>query len=347
MQDILESRRARASPLPSHKFSRIPAMVTMVEQQREQEEPEEEEEIPVERSVLESTTVSEEDLGDVELQEQPAATTTTDGDNDNDDATHKSSQRLLLRQQVLAEIFPPHTEHQSIRFDVEANQYVAVDNKADDDGQPEETETDDNGAQKRPKTSPGSIMIDDAPTADSPPPATAENEAAEHEEEEGDNNNNKNEDEDDDILTCSICLDPLRATDSKVSAAKCSHIYHCDCLMEWMLMQQQQQNSRRRGDRAGSTKQHDSCPTCRTELWDAQVYKQLEVDVADRLGVNLEDLADNNNNASSEPWIVEEGILSGRYVQWGLSSICCCTFLLYIIASVLVPSLTSGVRRWW
>ena len=54
---------------------------------------------------------------------------------------------------------------------------------------------------------------------------------------------------------CAICLDAVQT--NSISGAPCSHVYHYDCLMEWMV-----QN-------------HDHCPTCRAALWDEVAYQML------------------------------------------------------------------------
>jgi len=54
---------------------------------------------------------------------------------------------------------------------------------------------------------------------------------------------------------CAICLETMQS--NCISSAKCNHVYHYNCLMEWMI-----QN-------------HDQCPTCRAALWDEQAYQML------------------------------------------------------------------------
>jgi hypothetical protein len=56
----------------------------------------------------------------------------------------------------------------------------------------------------------------------------------------------------DSIIMCSICLHELVAGDSTLTAG-CNHVYHRQCLMEWMA-------SYARTD----------CPNCRTDVFQAQ-----------------------------------------------------------------------------
>eukprot|EP00542_Grammatophora_oceanica_P018435 CAMPEP_0194033174 /NCGR_PEP_ID=MMETSP0009_2-20130614/5952_1 /TAXON_ID=210454 /ORGANISM="Grammatophora oceanica, Strain CCMP 410" /LENGTH=232 /DNA_ID=CAMNT_0038673815 /DNA_START=91 /DNA_END=789 /DNA_ORIENTATION=+ len=56
--------------------------------------------------------------------------------------------------------------------------------------------------------------------------------------------------------TCSICLDPFEEGVLIVSS-ECSHIFHRECVMEWVGKK-------------------DDCPMCRQPMWDDDKYKVLE-----------------------------------------------------------------------
>lgn len=51
-----------------------------------------------------------------------------------------------------------------------------------------------------------------------------------------------------DELTCSICLEPFKK-DEKVTALKCKHLYHKDCIKPWI-------------------ESHYTCPICRSDITD-------------------------------------------------------------------------------
>jgi len=54
---------------------------------------------------------------------------------------------------------------------------------------------------------------------------------------------------------CAICLEAV--LDESITGAKCQHVYHYQCLMEWMMQD------------------HNDCPTCRAALWDTAAYDMI------------------------------------------------------------------------
>ena len=96
-------------------------------------------------------------------------------------------------------------------------------------------------------------------------------------------------DEDDEEEVCVVCLDALRgrkrslhvhnsnsysfvpfaagadSNQDHVVVGACSHKYHYDCIMEWMLL-----------DDDYNREQHSDCPTCRQSLFDPEAYRTVE-----------------------------------------------------------------------
>lgn len=64
-------------------------------------------------------------------------------------------------------------------------------------------------------------------------------------------------------LTMSF-LYPICRRDAGYHFGPCQHAYHYECLMNWVIAED-----------------HDDCPTCRRELWDAETYNSVIIDLRD------------------------------------------------------------------
>mmetsp|Transcript_452 Transcript_452/g.658 ORF Transcript_452/g.658 Transcript_452/m.658 type:complete len:203 (-) Transcript_452:186-794(-) len=63
--------------------------------------------------------------------------------------------------------------------------------------------------------------------------------------------------------TCSICIDKFQEGDGVIISA-CSHVFHRDCVLEWL-------------------QKKDECPMCRQGMWDQDDYKKLEQQVIEEM----------------------------------------------------------------
>lgn len=63
-------------------------------------------------------------------------------------------------------------------------------------------------------------------------------------------------------VVCPICLESLKegCHQTIVSGALCSHEFHRDCLLHWLV-------------------QHNECPSCRQALWDPRQYADVKIEL--------------------------------------------------------------------
>ena len=58
------------------------------------------------------------------------------------------------------------------------------------------------------------------------------------------------------IITCSVCLNDLNFSNQNISVVKCGHIFHHDCLQEWIQTRK-------------------SCPECRSQIGKNSLVKKI------------------------------------------------------------------------
>jgi len=73
----------------------------------------------------------------------------------------------------------------------------------------------------------------------------------------GDNNNGP---PDETHSTCVICLNDYEEGEEIVRAEKCHHMYHKECLLNWLA-------------------QHDICPYCRLDVMTSDEYRKAAIQV--------------------------------------------------------------------
>jgi hypothetical protein len=58
---------------------------------------------------------------------------------------------------------------------------------------------------------------------------------------------------------CSICLEDFSPDDHQIISGLCTHSFHRECLMNWLIKRNK-----------------DCCPECRQVMWDPETYEELE-----------------------------------------------------------------------
>lgn len=61
-----------------------------------------------------------------------------------------------------------------------------------------------------------------------------------------------------------------------VFGSSCSHIYHRDCILQWLNSGGSSTNNNNPND---IQKKHDDCPNCRQPMWDPDTYQLVKEDI--------------------------------------------------------------------
>jgi hypothetical protein len=64
---------------------------------------------------------------------------------------------------------------------------------------------------------------------------------------------------------------PTDESKSVVFGSSCSHVYHRECILEWLNKPMKKQKAF-----------HDDCPNCRQRMWEADTYEIVKDDIARR-----------------------------------------------------------------
>lgn len=87
---------------------------------------------------------------------------------------------------------------------------------------------------------------------------------------------------------CMVCLDTILGSSMKreqvAHGGNCNHIFHFDCLMEWMT----------------TSRRENSCPSCRHPLWDIVLYAAVRNEVLRANGISSGEIVHRSIAAATE-----------------------------------------------